>query len=42
MNTDIFIHYDTPKQYAEAFQHMIDAREKWRAELSQSEMQVSL
>ena len=32
---DIFIHYDTHEQYAEAFQNMIDAREKWREEIRQ-------
>ena len=32
---DIFIHYDTPEQYAEAFQNMINAREKWREEIRQ-------
>ena len=34
MNTrDIFKRYDTPEQYAEAFQQMIDAREKWREQI---------
>lgn len=33
---DIFIHYDTHEQYAEAFQNMIDAREKWREEIRRS------
>ena len=28
--TDIFKRYDSPEQYAEAFQQMIDARERWR------------
>ena len=34
---DIFIHYDTPEQYAEAFQNMIDARERWREQIRQQE-----
>ena len=34
MNTmDIFKRYDSPEQYAEAFQQMIDAREKWREQI---------
>ena len=39
---DIFIHYDTPEQYAEAFQNMIDAREKWREEIRQQTAQMAL
>ena len=30
MVSDIFKRYDSPEQYAEAFQQMIDARERWR------------
>ena len=30
MVSDNFKRYDSPEQYAEAFQQMIDAREKWR------------
>jgi hypothetical protein len=34
MNTmDIFKRYDSPEQYAEAFQQMIDARERWREQI---------
>ena len=34
MNTmEVFKHYDSPEQYAEAFQQMIDAREKWREQI---------
>lgn len=39
---DIFIHYDTPEQYAEAFQNMIDARERWREQIRQQEAQLAL
>lgn len=39
---DIFIHYDTPEQYAEAFQNMINAREKWREEIRQQTAQMAL
>ena len=42
MNTDVFIRYNTPEQYAEAFQQMIDAREKWREEIRQQETQAAL
>ncbi len=42
MNTDVFMHYDTPEQYAEAFQQMIDAREKWREQIRQQESQRAL
>ena len=40
MNTDVFIRYNTPEQYAEAFQQMIDAREKWRELIRQQEAQI--
>ena len=30
---DIFKRYDSPEQYAEAFQQMIDARERWREQI---------
>ena len=39
---DIFIHYDTPEQYAEAFQNMINARKKWREEIRQQTAQMAL
>ena len=39
---DVFIHYDTPEQYAEAFQNMIDARERWREEIRRQEAQLAL
>jgi hypothetical protein len=42
MNTDVFIRYNTPEQYAEAFQQMIDAREKWREQIRQQEAQMTL
>ena len=32
--TDIFKRYDSPEQYAEAFQQMIDARERWREQMA--------
>ena len=31
--TDIFKRYDSPEQYAEAFQQMIEARERWREQI---------
>ena len=31
--TDIFKRYDSPEQYAEAFQQMIDVRERWREQI---------
>jgi hypothetical protein len=37
MATDIFKRYDSPEQYAEAFQQMIDAREKWREQIRETE-----
>ena len=37
MTSDIFKRYDTPEQYAEAFQQMIDAREKWREQVREQE-----
>ena len=34
---DNFKRYDSPEQYAEAFQQMIDAREKWREQVREQE-----
>ncbi len=33
MASDIFKRYDSPEQYAEAFQQMIDARERWHEQI---------
>lgn len=32
-----FKRYDSPEQYAEAFQQMIDARERWREQVRKQE-----
>lgn len=32
-----FKRYDSPEQYAEAFQQMIDARERWREQVREQE-----
>ncbi len=32
---DVFVHYNSPDEYANAFQQMIDAREKWREQIRQ-------
>ena len=37
MVLDNFKRYDSPEQYAEAFQQMIDAREKWREQIREKE-----
>ena len=34
---DNFKRYDSPEQYAEAFQQMIDARERWREQVREQE-----
>ena len=34
---DIFKRYDSPEQYAETFQQMIDARERWREQVREQE-----
>ena len=36
-----FKRYDSPEQYAEAFQKMIDAREKWREQVREQEAQMA-
>ena len=36
-----FKHYESPEQYAEAFQQMIDARERWRDQIRQKEIKVT-
>ena len=42
MNTiDIFKRYDSPEQYAEAFQQMIDARERWREQIRETEAKTA-
>ena len=33
--------HDSPEQYAEAFQQMIDAREKWREQVREQEAQFA-
>jgi len=33
MASDIFKRYESPEQYVEAFQQMIDARERWREQI---------
>lgn len=38
ITTDSFKHYDSPKQYAEAFQQMIDARERWRKQIREQKL----
>ena len=37
MEQNKFKRYDSPEQYAEAFQQMIDAREKWREQVREQE-----
>ena len=39
--TDIFKRYDSPEQYAEAFQQMIDARERWREQMAHPDFPVA-
>ena len=39
---DVFIRYNSPEEYAEAFQQMIDARGKWREQIRQQEAQMAL
>ena len=34
---DNFKRYDSPEQYGEAFQQMIDARERWREQVRELE-----
>jgi hypothetical protein len=33
MTVNLFKRYESPEQYAAAFQQMIDAREKWRKQI---------
>ena len=40
MSSDNFKHYESPEQYAEAFQQMIDAREKWREQVREQEAKL--
>ena len=35
---DNFKRYNSPEQYAEAFQQMIDARERWREQVREQEV----
>ena len=41
MEQNKFKRYDSPEQYAEAFQQMIDAREKWREQVREQEAQIA-
>ena len=36
------VHYNSPDEYANAFQQMIDAREKWREQIRQQEAQMAV
>ena len=37
MSVNNFKRYESPEQYAEAFQQMIDARERWRQQIREQE-----
>ena len=37
---DVFVHYNSPDEYANAFQQMIDAREKWREQIRQQPITI--
>ena len=39
---DVFVHYNTPEEYANAFQQMIDARAEWREQIRQQEAHMAL
>ena len=41
MEQNKFKRYDSPEQYAEAFQQMIDAREKWREQVREQEVRIA-
>lgn len=41
MTTDNFKRYESPEQYAEAFQQMIDARERWREQIRETEARTA-
>ena len=41
MEQNKFKRYDSPEQYAEAFQQMIDARKKWREQVREQEAQIA-
>ena len=36
-----FKRYDSPEQYAAAFQQMIDARERWREHIKEQETSMA-
>ena len=38
---DNFKRYESPEQYAEAFQQMIDARERWREQVREQEAKIT-
>ncbi len=38
---DNFKRNDSPEQYADAFQQMIDAREMWRKQVREQEAQIA-
>ena len=41
MAQDKFKRYESPEQYAEAFQQMIDARERWREQVRERETKIT-
>lgn len=42
MNSDVFIHYNTPEEYVAAVQRMINARSEWRAHIQQQKASMAL
>ena len=39
---DVFVHYNSPEEYAEAFQQMIVARAEWREQIRQQKTHMAL
>lgn len=37
MSQNIFRRYDSPEQYAEAFQQMIETHDRWREQIREQE-----
>ena len=35
MNSDVFVHYNTPEEYVAALRRMLNARNEWREQIRQ-------
>ena len=42
MNSDVFVHYNTPEEYVAAVERMLNARNEWREHIKQQKALLSI